>query len=326
MPTQGINGPFPFQTREYFDNAGDTNAAKGSTLTFAELDKTLLFLSASAASGGGDAVLTSNVTSNVTAGNITSGTTLATGTTFQQFVETLLITYIEPTITGVQIWNNNSQITSSSYDVGDTFDIDEVKWSTTNDNPDGKPPQYYGDITITVDGTSYNAGQNPSPFSLPSPQTINETSVTSAVINVSGEDKNGGSVSGNRTINFYFRNQFGGSSYNLTAGDNATAQLISDIIRANEVASNNVLTNSKAFNPVGSTYTKNPANRTYIIYPSSYGNLTQITKNGSLPTIDAWINLGNFTIDNVNGFSFSVKIYKSDQPGAYEATDTFQIT
>ena len=49
MAGQGINGPFPFQTREYFDNAGDPNAAKGSTLTFEELDKTLLSLSASIA-------------------------------------------------------------------------------------------------------------------------------------------------------------------------------------------------------------------------------------------------------------------------------------
>lgn len=324
MPTQGINGPFPFQTREFYDNNGDTNAAKGSTLTFEELDKTLLSLSASIATSS--AVLTDNVLSNVTAGNIAPGTTLTAGTTFQQFVETLLITYIAPTITGVQAWDNGSQITPYTRDVNNPVTIDEIVWSSTDDNPDNQPPEYYGPITITVNGTPYNAGQNPSPFSLPSTQTVNKTNSSTAVITVAGIDKNNNAVSGTKTIYFYFRNQFGGSLYNLTAGDNSTAQLISNEIRTNEVASNNVLTNSKAFNPVGSTYTKNPSNRTYVIYPSSYGTLTQITKNGSLPTIDAWIDLGTFTINNAYGTSFSVRIYKSDQPGAYEATDTFQIT
>ncbi len=117
MAGTGVNGPFNFTTREYFDNAGDPNAAKGSTLSFEELDETLLFLSASAASASG-AVLTSNITSNIGAGAIGSGTTLTVGTTFQDFVQQLLVTYIEPTITGVQAWYNNSQLSTYTYDVG----------------------------------------------------------------------------------------------------------------------------------------------------------------------------------------------------------------
>lgn len=44
MPT-GINGPFSFTTRDYYDNNGDTNAAYGDELSWEQLDTTLLFLS-----------------------------------------------------------------------------------------------------------------------------------------------------------------------------------------------------------------------------------------------------------------------------------------
>ena len=46
MPT-GINAPFSFTTRDYYDNNGDTNAAYGSELSWQQLDTTLLFLSKS---------------------------------------------------------------------------------------------------------------------------------------------------------------------------------------------------------------------------------------------------------------------------------------
>jgi len=48
MPT-GINGPFSFTTRDYYDNNGDTNAAYGAELSWEQLDETLLFLSGSIA-------------------------------------------------------------------------------------------------------------------------------------------------------------------------------------------------------------------------------------------------------------------------------------
>lgn len=44
--------PFFFTTREYYDGATGNDVSKGSTLTFQELDETLLYLSASIADGG----------------------------------------------------------------------------------------------------------------------------------------------------------------------------------------------------------------------------------------------------------------------------------
>jgi hypothetical protein len=324
MAGTGINGPFDFTTREYYDNNGDTNAAKGSTLSFEELDETLLFLSASAAAGGG-ASLTTNVTSNIVAGAIASGTTIPAGTTFQEFVQQLLITYIKPTITGVQIWNNNSLISTATYDVGDSFDIDEVKWSETADSPDGKFPEEYGNISITIDGTSYNAGTPFSPYNyIVSPsQTINKNTVTSTSITVSGLDKNSSTVSGTKTISFSLRNQFGG--YGGTIPTNTSqAQALFNFITGSQT---NDFDSNKAFNVIcDGTYTNNPSNYTYIMYPASYGVLSNIIQDGATPVLGAFTNLGIFTINNGYGFSYSVYIYRSNAFGAFANGVTLAIT
>ena len=324
MAGQGINGPFNFTTREYFDNAGDPNAAKGSTLSFEELDETLLFLSASAASSSAaGAVLTSDVTSNIAAGAIGSGTTLTTGTTFQQFVQQLLVTYIKPTITGVQAWYNGSELSTYTYDVGDSLDIDEVRWSTTDDSPDEEPPQFYGVISASIDGTLYNMGSIPSPYNLPSPQTITKNTVTPTSIVISGIDKNNDPVSGSKTISFSLRNQFGG--YGGTIPNNSsTAQALFNFITGSQT---HVFDSNKAFNVTcDGTYTNNSSNFTYIMYPSSYGLLSNIIQDGATPVLTAFTNLGIFTINNGYGYSYDVRIYKSNALGAFANGVTLAIT
>jgi hypothetical protein len=324
MAGQGINGPFPFQTREYYDNNGDTNAAKGSTLTFEDLDKTLLFLSASVASASAaGAVLTSNVTSNIGAGAIGSGTILTAGTTFQEFVERLLVTYIEPTITNVQAWYNNSELSTYTYDVGDSLDIDEVRWSTTNDSPDGEPPQFYGVISASIEGTSYDMGSTTSPYTLPTTQTITKTSVTSTSVIISGIDKNNNPVSGTKTISFSLRNQFGGYG-GTVPNDSFTAQALFNFITGSQT---HVFDSNKAFNiTCDGTYTNNSSNFTYIMYPSSYGLLSNIIQDGATPVLTAFTNLGIFTINNGYGYSYDVRIYKSNALGAFANGVTLAIT
>lgn len=325
MAGTGINGPFNFTTREYYDNNGDLNAAKGATLSFEDLDQTLLFLSASAASASGaGAALTSDVTANVTAGNITPGTTLATGTTFQEFAQQLLVTYIEPTITAVQAWYNNSQITYT-YDVGDSLIIDEIKWSETADSPNGYYPQNYGDLTITIDGTPYNIGTPSSPYSyiVTPPQTIYESSVTSTSITVSGLDKNLTTVSGSKTISFSLRNQFGGYGGAIPT-NNSQAQALFNFITGSQT---NVFDSNKAFNVTcDGNYTNDPANYTYIVYPSTYGTLSNIIQNGATPVLGAFTSLGQFNINNGYGYSYSVYIYKSNALGAFADGVTLAIT
>jgi hypothetical protein len=102
MAGTGINGPFIFTTREFYDNDGDTSAAKGSVLTFGNLDQTLLFLSASAASGSSgkyNSAFPAGTTVPYSVGGISANTNVNTlnGKTFSQMFDELLFPTINPT-------------------------------------------------------------------------------------------------------------------------------------------------------------------------------------------------------------------------------------
>ena len=75
------------------------------------------------------------------------------------------------------------------------------------------------------------------------------------------------------------------------------------------------------------TYTDDPSNYTYIMYPSTYGALSNIIQNGATPVLGAFTELsGPFTINNGYGHSYSVRIYKSNAFGAFANGVTLAIT
>lgn len=91
-----------FKTREFYIEDTDPNTAKGSTLTFEELDKTLLFLSQSISSGSSGVYASAfypNTNVPATVGGITINTSVNTleGLTFSEMFDQLLFPTIDPT-------------------------------------------------------------------------------------------------------------------------------------------------------------------------------------------------------------------------------------
>ena len=326
MGTPIASSSLTFKTRQFY-LSGSTDSAKGSTLTFEELDTTLIFLSQSisfVASSSDNAVLTSTITANQTAGAITPGTVLNVGTTFQQFVETLLVNYIPPTITAVLAYSNSAAFSTYTYDVNKLIQIDEVRWSVTNDSPNGNPPQFYGNIGITIDGDFYDAGQTSSPYTVSPIQSIQYNYITNTSISVEGIDDQSNPVSGTRTISFSLRNQFGGYGGPYPT-NNSTAQDLFNYLTGS--SQTNVFDSDKAFNVTCTSLTQNPANRTYIMYPATYGNLSAIVYNNATSILGAFTKLtGPFTINNGYGHSYSVNIYQSNADGAFVVGDDLTIT
>jgi hypothetical protein len=67
-------------------------------------------------------------------------------------------------------------------------------------------------------------------------------------------------------------------------------------------------------------------NFTYVIYPASYGNLSNIVQNGALSVLTAFTNLGDFTVTNAFGASILVRIYKSNSDKAFASGTTLAIS
>jgi len=65
---------------------------------------------------------------------------------------------------------------------------------------------------------------------------------------------------------------------------------------------------------------------TYIIYPASYGDITTVTQNGSLPVFTAFTKLGDYNITNAYGAALSVRVWKSNSDKAFASGTTLAIS
>ena len=111
-------------------------------------------------------------------------------------------------------------------------------------------------------------------------------------------------------MSFQFRNYLAASTIEIASNSDAQSVIDNGVVTSQ-------LDTDRAWTAVCGAANNDNTKYTYIIYPASYGNLTFITQNGSLPVLDAFLDLGSFTIQNTNGAPVSVKIYKSTQEGPY---------
>ncbi len=118
---------------------------------------------------------------------------------------------------------------------------------------------------------------------------------------------------------FYWRNYLGASSTPVV--DNTTAQAV---VTSGTVTS--TLTTGKSWTATCTSANANGSNYTFITYPASYGDLSNVIQNGSLPVLTAFTKKGDFTVANSFGSSNSFRVYQSNQPGAFAAGTTLTIS
>ena len=158
-----IYGPFTFQTRQYYDGDTGNDVAKGSTLSFLDLDQSLLFLSSSI----------TNVTSNINTGSllltasVTSNTitfTKGDGNTFPITVDTGSgQTYTAGN--GINI--NGSNVVSAKLGAGLEFDAsNQIQAQVRTVNLIG-PTNGNIPLSITNTITGPSSSLSGSPFFLP---------------------------------------------------------------------------------------------------------------------------------------------------------------
>ena len=213
--------------------------------------------------GGGDSSLTSAVTSNLTVGAIASGTTLAQGTTFTDFVKKLLITEIAPTLT-FSISKSGSVVYGSSYsetltvnvsDMGTAKKIKSISWykggsllRTDTIDSAVAGTWTYTDATAVTDSTSY-----------------------SATITYTKSDDTDDSISKNALITFYY-NKFYGAVDSINPSE-ATVEALTPIIGTGK----------------GGTYSFTVTNgRICYAYPKSLGSLSTIKDGNGFSLFDSF--------------------------------------
>jgi hypothetical protein len=281
-----------------------------------------------AMNGGGSATLAQQLISNQTIGGNTAGTTYNVGTSLETVLRTMLITYIPPTLTSLTIRNGASTISTADRDVGNSFTFNTASFSATADNPTsifplsssftasgadvGTITQYFGDnVLSTTNARSVGANY-----------TINRATTDGSVtFTVRGRRSDTLAFITNATtsISFRWRNYLAASATIIT--NNTTAQTVinTGLVQAD-------LNTGKAWDPICTAANDTLGNYTYIMYPASYGDLTDIKQNGALSVLNAFTKLGDYTITNVYGSSISVRVYKSNSDKAFANAVELNIT
>ena len=213
--------------------------------------------------GTGSAELETSVTANTTVGAITSGTTLAQGTSFTEFVQKLLISEVAPTI-GFSISKSGNVEHGDSYTetltvsvslMGSAKKIKTIAWYEGNTLKQ----------TDTIDSTTTGS------WTYTMPTATTDSTTFKAIVTYTKSDDTDTSVTKTASISFYYKKFYGG-----------VADL--DPSEATVEALTGVLATSK-----GGTYGFTVvAGRLCYAYPKSLGALTSIKDGNGFSLFDSF--------------------------------------
>ena len=223
-------------------------------------------------SGSGDASLESAVTSNLAVGAIASGTTLAKGTTFTEFVQKLLISEIAPTTTFTASGSGVKEIGTS---VTPTLTL------VVNTVGTGTPTaiKFYSGSTL-LDTQDYVSGTNTYSFTMTDAITTNTT--VKGVLEYTKSDSSSASIEKTAPYTFVMASYYG-------------AVTTAPTDKAGIIALTKVVKNTKA-----QTATFNLSNqRSCYCYPASFGQLTSIKDANNFEYLASYTKT-NVTVDDVS--------------------------
>lgn len=211
----------------------------------------------------GDSSLTSSVTANTTVGAIASGTTLAQGTTFTQFVEKLLVSEIAPTINFSLSKSGNvaygqsytETLTVNVTNMGTAKKIKTIAW-------------YQGNTLLQTDTIDSSVSGS---WSYTMGTATTDTTTFKAIVTYTKSNSADTSVTKTASINFYY-NKF----YGVVDALNPTEATIE--------ALTSVLGTAK-----GGTYSfTGTAKRIAYAYPKSLGALSSIKDGNGFSLFDSF--------------------------------------
>ena len=220
---------------------------------------------------GGDAELESAVTSNLAVGAIASGTTLAQGTTFTQFVQKLLITEIAPTTTFSASGSGVKEVGTS---VTPTLTL------TITSNGTGTPTsiKFYDGSTL-LDTQAYVSGTNTYTYTM---SAVTTTTTVKGVLEYTKSDTTSATVEKSATYTFVMASYYGA----VTTAPTDKAGIIA---LTKNVKNTKALTNTFTLSNQRSCY----------CYPASFGNLTSIKDANNFEYLSSYTKT-TVAVDGVN--------------------------
>jgi hypothetical protein len=271
----------------------------------------------------GSGALSTTITATGNVGGINSGDSFGSGTDFTTLWQDLLAPYVSSSMSNLTLYNGASPLSSADREVGSNFIFNIYQLNSTTDSNGA----YAINASVTMSGATNGTNRTDSIGTLAATKTANLGSTVTPSRNTVGNITftiNARTPDNTKNITplvlnygFKFRNILAASATDVT--DNTSAQTVYNTSVDSE------LTDSVAWTADCTNDNADTTKFTYIIYPSTYPDLTTISK-GLSDVRTAFTNVGTYTITNGSSVSTTYKIYKSTQPGAYRLGDKLTIS
>lgn len=258
--------------------------------------------------------LLQELTTNQSVGGIGSGEVFSAGSSMEEILRQLLISFIESSLGTPSFKNNGGTIGNGIREVNSSFDVDQVTFTATANDPDNNFPH---NLTVTSSGadtgnfendlTSETLGSS-NTFDLDQdPYTINVTSISSpnysknVTLRIRAFDQdNNAALTTLRNYVYIYPYYYGVSSTDLST---ATGTSVED-----ESGINKVLTarGNKTHSIAAS------AEYIYFAYPTLYGDLVEILDGTNIDRLSSFTKY-TLSLDGGNGWSsVSYNLYRSN--------------
>ena len=270
-------------------------------------------------------LLTSSITANTTVGGIAPGQSFTAGADLTTIFQKLLISFQDGIISNLTPRLVSTPTSLSDLEVGNSVTYNNVQFNSTAESPEGLYPinavfqmsgSSVGDFTQNI-GTLVSTNT----VNIGSTKTISRANAGSVNLTVTAKRSDNSQFINpiSSSVFFRLRNHLFASATLIT--NNTTAQNV-----YNEVGAliSSQLDSDKNWTAICSAENANTSKFTYIVYPSDYSTLTQISK-GASDVTTAFENLGTFDITNSFGTTINYRVYKSIQPGAFRNGDLIII-
>jgi len=261
---------------------------------------------ASLAITASNTILQQTLTSNVTVGGLTSGTTYQSGSSVESILRAMLITYIAPTLGAFSLYNGGSLVLSSSptAEVSSSYTFNTASFTATADSPNGR---YAYSASFTASNAStgnftYFFGNNvlgsTNNLGLGGTQTINNTAAGSVTLTLNAiNPQTSALITQTRTITYVYPYYYGMSAIDYSTTGNVSASL-TQLVQSQG-------TKTLSINGT-SAYV-------YFCYPASYADLTSIKDGNGFEVLSAFTKYTR-NQDGAPGkwSGISYKIYRSN--------------
>jgi len=259
--------------------------------------------------------LLQSLTTNQSVGGIGSGEVFSAGSSMEEILRQLLISFIQSSLGTPLFKNDGSTVSTDDREVNSSFTVDQVTFTATANSPNGNFPH---NLTVTASGadtgnfendlTSETLGSS-NTFDLDqNPYTINVTSISagyqkSATLRIRAFDQDNSAVmTQTRSYTYIYPYYYGVSSTDLST---ATGTSVEDESGINKVLARRSPTTKTHSIAASAEYI-------YFAYPTLYGDLSEILDGTNIDRLSSFTKY-TLTLDGGNGWSsVSYNLYRSN--------------